>query len=451
MEGIEGIYQALRVYRGLVNESLRDAVGAGVSVAERRGIFSTAVVVWLMIFQRLNPDHSLAAAVDQLRSGQLDDLLEQGSYSARAQRISGFTGGFAKARERISLELVKKTVDGIGEALEKTHRSSSPGGQRVYVVDGSTSRTAYTPKNIEAYPQYHNQHGKAHFPLIRFGIATNAVTGVVMRPAYGPYSGEKATDELRLAEELFTRIPSGAILIGDRYYGCARFADMAQRSGHNVIVRVKEGNAKKFIGASKSSSGELAIEWNSTKSRGGECYSASGRFIWHTVRRKGFRDTRLVLFTTSNLPRQEIVKLYALRWNVELDLRDIKSTLEMDMLYSKTPAMGAKELILGIAAYNLIRHIVVASAKSLKLTPRELSFSRVLKRMHAISAGIYDTGISSQSARAFSFLLSDLKSFKLPKRKTVRPLEPRKVWQKGNVNFMIKSRQSERKILNNQE
>lgn len=265
---------------------------------------------------------------------------------------------------------------------------------------------------------------------------------MVLRPSYGAYNGEHATDELTLAEELFERIPCGSVIIADRFFGCSRFADVAKRAGHEVVTRVKEINAKKFIGTPVSASGELAVEW---KSRTGE-YSATGRFIWHTVTRKGFRPSKLVLFTTSPLPRKEIVELYGLRWNVELDLRDIKSTLDMDMLYNKTPSMNEKEIVLGITAYNLIRHLVVAAAKSLKVAPREISFSRVLKRIHAVGTAAFNSSVPITSNSGFT-IHSDLRGLLLPKRRKPKPAEPRKVWQKGQTSFMTKTRDEERKNL----
>lgn len=314
-------------------------------------------------------------------------------------------------------------------------------------MDGSTLRVSYTEKNVEAYPQYQNQHGKAHFPLLRVEVATNAETGVMIRPAYGPYNGKDAVGEIRLAEELCARIPKGAIVIGDRLCGCCRFAATAQRAGHEVIVRVKEVNAKKFIGVLEEEDGEVAAEWKSDRARDGSSYTVNGRFIWRSIRRKGFRPYRLVLFTTAALPREVIVAQYELRWNVELDVRDIKSTLGMDMLYSKTPAMGKKEIILGFVAYNLIRHIAVVSAKTLKVSPRQLSFSRILKRMHAIGSVVYASGSSAQAHKALTYLLCDLASLRLPKRKKELAHEPRKVWQKGQKCFMTRSREEERNAL----
>lgn len=445
---MQRVKEELRAYRGMLGESLKRALMSGGRAAERRGVYSSALVVWLMIFQRLNPDHSLEAALAELRSGSLDDLLAEGSLPARVGRISGSTGGFARARERIPLEVVEQTADGVSVALEGHHARSTYMGFHVYVIDGSALRVPYTPENVEAYPQFRTQYGKAHYPLLRVGVATNAVTGVVARPAYGPFNGAKAVGEMVLAEELFERIQKGSVVIGDRFFGCCRFADMARRAGLRVVTRVKDAVAKKFIGSAPGASGEVAVTWSSVRSRTGNFYSAEGRFIWHTIHRDGFRPLRIVLFTTMDVPRQKVVELYGLRWNVESDLRDIKSTLKMDMLYSRTPAMGAKELILGITAYNFVRHLMTAAARRLNVAPRELSFSRVLKRVYAAGSAMVSSSEPAHAVRALSALLSDLKSLKLPARKNKRPNEPRKRWQRGQGSFITQSRESERAILN---
>src|SRR5437867_1932136 len=74
---------------------------------------------------------------------------------------------------------------------------------------------------------------------------------------------------------------------------------------------------------------------------------------------------------------EQIVELYARRWNIETDLRSLKQTVRLHMLRSQTPAMVAKELILGVTAYNLVRAIIHTAARQANLDPRSLSFARV--------------------------------------------------------------------------
>ena len=54
-------------------------------------------------------------------------------------------------------------------------------------------------------------------------------------------------------------------------------------------------------------------------------------------------------------PREELLKLYARRWHCELRLRDLKISLHMDVLRTKTPSMVRKELLAKLLVYNLIR------------------------------------------------------------------------------------------------
>ena len=58
----------------------------------------------------------------------------------------------------------------------------------------------------------------------------------------------------------------------------------------------------------------------------------------------------------------ELARLYARRWNVELDLRNIKVTLGMDVLSCRTPQMITKELWVHVLAYNLIRLLMAQAA-----------------------------------------------------------------------------------------
>jgi hypothetical protein len=366
----------------------------------------------------------------------------------RAGKISSNTGGCCRARQRIPVGRVEELVDELNDSLHESRLTGVLKHNDVYVVDGSTLRVCHTEALLNEYSQKKNQHGSAHFPILRLGVITNVATGVTARPAIGPYNGSKAVGELSLLPELLERIPRGSTVIGDRYYGNARTVHEAQTYGHSVIVRVKEGDAKRYIGTPKSSSGELLADWHSHRSKTGNEYRVRGRFIWHTMKRQGFRPERLVLFTTSERSLKDVVKLYALRWNVELDLRSLKSTLRLEMLQSKSPEMVAKEIYLGFAAYNLVRHVGVAVANALKVSPREISLAGILSRINAIAPQVLSSAAEHDDLRLFACLLLQPQALVIPKRSKRRPSEPRKTLQKGQTTFMTKSRAEERLLLN---
>jgi hypothetical protein len=181
--------------------------------------------------------------------------------------------------------------------------------------------------------------------------------------------------------------------MGDRLFGCCRFAAHALAASHQVVLQVV-----------------LRV---------------------------------LVLFTNTDLSLKEVVELYGRRWNVELELRDLKSTLDMDMLYVKSPEMGAKELLLGVAAYNLIKRIMCVSARILRVTPQDFSFTRTLQRVMAIGESSFNGFRLPTAGGELHGLLVDLRGLLLPKRSR-RKTEPRKVWARGAEHTMKISREYER-------
>jgi hypothetical protein len=98
-----------------------------------------------------------------------------------------------------------------------------------------------------------------------------------------------------------------------------------------------------------------------------------------------------VLVTTlrcaSLAPKKALGELYVSRWNVELDLRNIKTTLGMERLHCNTPAMNEKEFRVALLAYNLIRLLMTESARQADLLPRLLSFKHSLQLWLACNHG----------------------------------------------------------------
>src|SRR5262249_25781175 len=79
------------------------------------------------------------------------------------------------------------------------------------------------------------------------------------------------------------------------------------------------------------------------------------------VGRRGFRPRSIVLVTTlldpTEYPVEDLAQLYRERWHCELDLRSLKTTLQMEHLRCRTPAMVEKEVWMHMLAYNLLREV----------------------------------------------------------------------------------------------
>ncbi len=446
----------LSFYKKVISEDFVNSLLESEEVASRAGIFTASVVIWLMICQRLNPDHSLEKALQSLRDGVAEGLLEDivGSIRARHRRISKGTGGYSQARSRVPVGVVEQVADRLTESIISTHDRVGRERYNIYVIDGSSVQISHTANNLSRYPVSRNQHGEAHYPLVRLCVATNVENGVCLRPAYGALNGSEAVSELQLSEELLLRLPKSSIVIGDRYFGCFRFAALSVRNGHRIICRMKEDNAVKFIGKPKSASGEQEIDWTPS-SHEQKKYAdphhpqVKGRIIWHRLSRKGYRTENLVLFTTLDLPASDIVEIYGLRWNVETDLRDIKSTLDMNFIDAKSPDMIAKELILGICAYNLIRHMIDSAADASKIRTRNFSFSKVLRLVNSIAFVIIENRSDAFVQKYLRDELTNVQSLLLPSRRATRDDEPRRIWRRGGgtAPYFSDSRKNEQKKL----
>ena len=70
----------------------------------------------------------------------------------------------------------------------------------------------------------------------------------------------------------------------------------------------------------------------------------------------------------------QIGSVYERRWDGEVDLRSIKSTMKMDVLRCKTPEMVEKEIWVYLLAYNLLRTVMAVAASASDVEPREISF-----------------------------------------------------------------------------
>lgn len=95
---------------------------------------------------------------------------------------------------------------------------------------------------------------------------------------------------------------------------------------------------------------------------------------------KAWFVTMLVLIITINSPdtllKAELALLYKSRWQVELDIRNIKETLGINTLSCKTPEMVLKEIWVYLLVYNLIRLLMAQSALMFDVLPRSVSFKR---------------------------------------------------------------------------
>ncbi len=103
------------------------------------------------------------------------------------------------------------------------------------------------------------------------------------------------------------------------------------------------------------------------------------------VSQPGFRTESLIVVTTLrdvNLyTKEDVSELYHKRWLIELDIRSLKVSLNLDILRTKSPKMARKEIAAAMLAYNLLRQSLMQAAwqRPKRLSPRQLSFTAALQ------------------------------------------------------------------------
>ena len=137
----------------------------------------------------------------------------------------------------------------------------------------------------------------------------------------------------------------------------------------------------------------------------------------------------LYLFTTLTLPAEQLGDLYALRWNVETDLRSLKQTVHLQQLSARTPARLEKELLLAVAAYNLVRAVICLAAEKAQMPPRRLSFTNVYTLVETFSAELTSARHRRQWNALWDRIIDLATSYILPNRSKPRSY-PRAVWPK---------------------
>ena len=408
-------------------------------------LFIPLVVLWGFTFQRLNADHSCDAAVSYIATGAADELCP-----GLSTRMSDNTAGYCKARKRLPLGVVQGAVRHTAHALQAELGTAGLWhGRHVVLLDGSTLLLPAEPVLIAHYGRPSNQHGQSHWSVLRLVAGFDWYSGAVETLAEGPYR----TSEQDLAVAVIAELGANILVVGDRNLGVYQIVQAANHYHADVLLRLTVSRAKalaKQAGHTLRPGDDLLLGWTPSPETqlvpDLPAEPIAGRLIYWRWERPGFRPKDLYLFTTltdqEQYPLVELVSLYARRWGVELDLRHVKTTLDMAMLASKDVDMVRKELWAGMLAYNLVRGLMGVAARRAGLAPLALSFARCWRRV-ADTARTIQPGMSLTEVEALlEQLLNRLSRCRLPQRPAGR-IEPRAVWGRPQTFPKIKGSRAE--------
>ena len=361
-------------YNLLTGPQLLDQVAALVP-AHRERAFPPTETLAMFMTQALSADGRCRQVVDEAAVARVIAGLPP--YSTN-------TSAYGQARARRPLPMITTLTRHTGGLVT----DGAPAGwhwqnRRVRLVDGATMTLADTPENQAEYPPSKSQKAGLGFPIGRMVVLLCLATGAVLDAAIGPCVG-KGSDEQTLLRALLETLLQGEILLGDAYYPTYfLLCELVRRGVDGVFEQygARQRRTDFRLGEWLGVRDHLIVlpkpkkpDWMSQ-----EDYAQAPDTL--TVRE--FKAGGKIMVTTFLCPKEapkSILKvLYRRRWNIELDLRNIKTTLGMEKLRCKTPEMAIKELWVYLLAYNLIRLLMAQAALLADQVPRQLSFKHTVQ------------------------------------------------------------------------
>ena len=300
------------------------------------------------------------------------------------------TGTYCRARAKLLEGVLQRLVYAVGDGLE----SRVPAdwlwlGRHVKMADGTTLLTPDTDENQAEWPQARTQEPGLGFPILRVVVLLSLASAALCGLAIGPYKG-KETGEPALLRELLDRFQRGDVFLGDCAYCSYFLLALLLAQGVDVVTRQHQGRRTDFRSGQRLGNADHVVvwqrpqrpEWMDQKTYVTIPETLTVRELKVRVDVPGFRVRELVVVTTltdaERYPQAEIARLFRFRWHVELDLRNIKTSVRMDDLRGKKPETVRREIWVHWLAYNLIRKVMAQASLSCEKLPRELSFSSAL-------------------------------------------------------------------------
>jgi hypothetical protein len=396
--------------------------GAG----SRERVFSRAVTFWAFLGQVLDPASSCRMAVARVQAlFALKGLTRPGEH----------TGAYCEARLRLPVRWLMDLLEHITARLTQEH-----GGEgRLLVADGTTATLPDTPALQKRYPQADGQKPGCGFPLMKLLGLFDLRSGAWLATTH---SSRKFHDA-PLWRRLFWRLRPGDTVIVDRAF-CGYF-DLARliARGVQVVVRLHQARKSDFRRGTRLGHRDHVVawlkpqrpHWMSPREYDAMPAQITVREVHHQIAQKAQRTRELILVTTllsaKKHPKAQVAELYARRWRVELCFDDLKTTMHMEMLRTKSPAAVCRELLMHMIAYNLLRAVIARA----EVPAERASFKGTVDRLHTWSWPIWLAPSQREARSRVDDLLASIACDLVPERPGRR--EPRAVKRRPKPHALL--------------
>ncbi len=301
------------------------------------------------------------------------------------KNISITTGGYCKARQRLHVDMIKNLTRQISkDSFVKIPKRWKFQRRDIYLVDGTTFTMPDTKENQKVYPQQASLPQGLGFPICRAVGIISLYSGTIVDACVSPYQGKGASEQV-LLRSMLHNFKRGDIILADAFYSTYYFLNFVIQNGIDIVMVQNGARAQKTDFTKGNILGKkdhLIILKKPTVKPDWMNQQEFNELPKTLTIRELYRGGKILITTMlckNRVSATKIKNLYRQRWQIEVDFRNIKSTLGLKDFSCKTPEMVIKEMWVYFLAYNFIRFIMLESAIYNRLLPRELSFKHTVQ------------------------------------------------------------------------
>lgn len=302
---------------------------------------------------------------------------------------------YCQARKRLPLAVYDWLVERTASAMRAAPGAARWLGHRVWVVDGSSFSMPDEPGLQRHFGQPGCQREGCGFPVAKWLALFDVTTGMLLRSTTAPLR----THDMSRVGPTSDGLEPGDVVLGDRGFCSYAHLAMLLRRGLHAVFRIHQQQIVDFTPGRPtarrdgpyprpqglpSSRWVLAhgpqdqvVAWTRPTRR--PAWMSEEEFaslpeeilvreLRYRVEAPGYRVREITLATTlldaTAYAATELAELYYRRWQVELNFRHIKISMRMDVLRCETVEGVLKELAIFSLAYNLVRSVMLESARS---------------------------------------------------------------------------------------
>jgi hypothetical protein len=391
----------------------------------RDRIYNVGRTFFGFLYQVLNPDCPCREVVRQI---QALFALHNGG------RVGKGTSAYSQARGRLPWDILPRLRCALAGHAQRTAQLWR--GLRVKVIDGTSTSAPDTAKNQRAYPQPAGQKPGCGFPLIKLVGVFSLATGALLDYA----KGNKHQHELTLLQKLLDQFKAGDLALVDRGFSTYTLLGMLLLRGVHGLFRLNQARSSDLRKGKRLGKNDRLMVWRKPWPWQRPPYLSKA--LWNLIPQElsvrvvrfvlevpGFRTQSVTLATTlldpQAYPAEELARLYARRWRIELWFRDIKTSMGMEVLRCKSPKMLHKELEMFFIAYNLIRCLMAEASAIYDVPTERLSFKGTVDSVRQFSVAVAQARSRKKQKQLIARLLEILAQDQVPNRPGRR--EPRAV------------------------